>query len=96
MSRKDFFEEYAFGDVYEGTFFAEDFPQAQKKNSLRESKSVEDAKFNEATSKVRFQNEVEVNRDVTNKINSVYALGGDLSSIHQMMSPNFNGRILGI
>ena len=96
MSRKNFFEEYAFGDVYEGTFFAEDFPQAQNKTSIRDSKSVEDAKLNEATSKVRFQNEVEVSQQVNGKLNSVYALGGDLSSIHMMMSPNFNGRILGI
>ena len=93
MSEKNFFIESAFGDIYEGTFFAEDFPQCQKKNTEKTT-SPEDAQLSAATEKVRLPTEVEVNRQVTEKINSMYALGGNLGS--NGFTPHFNGNIIGI
>jgi len=93
MSEKNFFIESAFGDIYEGTFFADDFPQAPKKNENKNT-SPEDVQISEATSKVRLPNEVEVSRQVTEKINSMYALSGNLGS--NSFSHNFNGNIIGI
>lgn len=93
MSEKNFFIESAFGDIYEGTFFADDFPQAPKKNEKKNT-SPEDVQISEATSKVRLPNEVEVSRQVTEKINSMYALSGNLGS--NSFSHNFNGNIIGI
>ena len=90
MSEKNFFIESAFGEVYEGSFFADDFPKAPKENL---NKTVEEAQFNEATSKVRMTTEVEVNHQVTEKINSMYGLG-NLGSSGGMFS-NFNGNIFG-
>lgn len=95
MSEKNYFIENAFGDVYAGTFFADDFPQAQPKNSVCKNKTVDEIKVDEATSKVRYQNEVDVSRQVNQKINSVYSLGGDLGNISLLMSQGFSGRILG-
>ena len=92
MSEKDFFIESAFGEVYAGTFFADDFPQRPKKNPARD-KTIEDVKFDEATSKVRMNTEVEVNRQVTEKINSMYGLG-NLGGVGGMFS-SFNGNIFG-
>ena len=93
MSEKNFFIESAFGDIYAGTFFAEDFPQALKKSENKNT-SPEDVQISEATSKVRLPNEVEVNRQVTEKINSMYALGGNFGS--NSFTPTFNGNIIGI
>ncbi|MBR5912940.1 MAG: hypothetical protein IKZ58_01045 [Selenomonadaceae bacterium] len=90
MSEKNFFIESAFGEVYEGSFFADDFPKTPKETPV---KTVEDAKFNEATSKVRMNTEVEINHQVTEKINSMYGLG-NLGSSGGMFS-NFNGNIFG-
>ena len=92
MSDKNFFIESAFGEVYAGTFFAEDFPQRQQKNPAH-NKTIEDAKFDEATSKVRMNSEVEINRQVTEKINSMYGLG-NLGG-NGGMFPTFNGKIFG-
>lgn len=94
MSEKNFFIESAFGDVYEGTFFADDFPKCPKTNKEKNT-SAEDEKFNAATSKVRLPTEVEVSHQVTEKINSMYALGGNLGA-GSFASPSFNGRIFGI
>lgn len=93
MSEKNFFLESAFGDIYEGTFFAEDFPQCPNKNAEKNT-SPEDAQLSAATSKVRLPTEVEVNRQVTEKINSMYALGGNFGS--NSLTPTFNGNIIGI
>lgn len=90
MSEKNFFIESAFGEVYEGSFFADDFPKTPKEKFC---KTVEEAKFNEATSKVRMTTEVEVNRQVTEKINSMYGLGNLGGS--GGMFPSFNGNIFG-
>ena len=92
MSEKDFFIESAFGEVYTGTFFAEDFPQRPKKNPAHE-KTIEDVKLDAATSKVRMNTEVEINRQVTEKINSMYGLG-NLGGVGGMFS-TFNGNIFG-
>ena len=92
MSEKNFFIESAFGEIYAGTFFAEDFPQRPNKNPAQE-KTIDDVKFDEATSKVRMKNEVEINRQVTEKINSMYGLG-NLGGVGGMFS-TFNGNIFG-
>ena len=92
MSEKNFFIESAFGEVYAGTFFAEDFPQRPKEKPERE-KTIDDAKFDAATSKVRMNTEVEINRQVTEKINSMYGLG-NLGGVGGMFS-TFNGNIFG-
>lgn len=92
MSEKDFFIESAFGEVYAGTFFAEDFPQPQnqRKNTSKE-KTIEEVKFDEATSKVRMSTEAEVKHQVTEKFNSMYGLG-NLGGVGGMYS-TFNGNI---
>ncbi len=94
MSEKNFFIESAFGEIYEGTFFADDFPKAPQNNSER-NKTPEDAQINEATSKVRMPTEVEVSQQVTGKLNSMYALGGNLGGISPLAGQTFNGVILG-
>lgn len=93
MSEKNFFIENAFGDIYAGTFFAEDFPQCPKKNT-KQNASPEDVQISAATEKVRLPTEVEVSRQVTEKINSMYALGGNFGS--NSLTPTFNGNIIGI
>ena len=93
MSEKNFFIESAFGDIYEGTFFAEDFPQAPKKTAEKNT-SPEDVQISAATAKVNLPTEVEVSRQVTEKINSMYALGGNFGS--NSFTPTFNGHIIGI
>ncbi len=90
MSEKNFFIESAFGEIYEGSFFADDFPKPPKETY---NKTVEEAQFSEATSKVRMSTEVEVNQQVTEKINSMYGLG-NLGSSGGMFS-TFNGNIFG-
>ena len=91
----DFFTENAFGDIYSGTFFEDDFPKCPPKN-LKRSCSTEDAQCNEATNKVRMSNEVDVSQQVTGKLNSMYSLGGNLGGLNNgMMTPTFNGIILG-
>lgn len=95
MSEKNFFIESAFGEIYEGTFFADDFPTCSQKNSQKNrDHSTVDAKISEATSKVRMPTDVEVSQQVTGKLNSVYSLGGNLNSISYMSAPTFNGAIL--
>ena len=90
MSEKNFFIESAFGEVYAGSFFADDFPKCPKNEPS--SKTVEEAQFNEATSKVRMATEVEVNHKVTEKINSMYGLGNLGGG---SLFPTFNGNIFG-
>ena len=95
MSEKNFFIESAFGEVYAGTFFADDFPKSSKKDSTKNRDySTVDAQINEATSKVRMPTDVEVSQQVTGKLNSMYALNGNLGSISVMSAPTFNGAIL--
>ena len=95
MSEKNFFIESAFGEIYEGTFFADDFPKSSKKDSKKNRDySTVDAQISEATSKVHMPNDVEVSQQVTGKLNSMYALNGNLGSISVMSAPTFNVAIL--
>ena len=91
-SENDFFEENAFGDIYDGTFFAEDV----RSTFTSSDDSIEEAKFREAVSKVRMSTEVDVTREANRAINSAYDLVGLGGEIHSGgITSYFMSKILG-
>ena len=84
-----FFAEDAFGEIYEGTFFAEDM----KKYSSSSSKSAansEEVAINFATSQVRMSTESEVMRESDKAFFSACDCGKNFGSTY---TPNFAGKI---
>lgn len=89
MSGKNFFRENAFGEMYEGTFFAEDFP-----NRPADTKpSAEAVAICAATNHVRLSNEIDAGQEATRAISSAFDVGGNLGGAS---ANNFGGRIFGI
>ena len=90
-NEKYLFQENAFGEMYEDTFFADDFPKLPPKNSKIEN-SAEAAEISAATSSVRLSTESETRQQAAKAINSACDLGGNLGggSFH-----NFSGQIFG-
>lgn len=89
-SERNFFRENAFGEMYEGTFFAEDFPKKPPETSVKNN--AEAAAISAATNQVRLSNEVDASQEATRAISSAFDVGGNLGGINN----NFGGRIFGI
>ena len=90
MSDRNFFRENAFGEMYEGTFFAEDFPNKAPETSAKNS--AENAAISAATNTVRLSNEIDAGQEATRAISSAFDVGGNLGV---GSSNNFGGRIFG-
>lgn len=90
-SDKDFFGEDAFGDMYEGTFFEEEFPKSPP-DSAKAGNQREAAEISAATARVRMTNEIDAGQEANKAIHSAYDLGGNLGG---GMPSNFGGRIFG-
>lgn len=89
-SDRNFFKENAFGEMYEGTFFAEDFPKKPPESTVKNT--AEAAALSAATNQVRLSNEVDASQEATRALSSAFDVGGNLGS----MNNNFGGRIFGI
>lgn len=90
MSEKYLFQENAFGEMYEDSFLADEFPKRQSDNSKLGNKT-ETAEIS-ATARVRLSNEVDAGQEANRAIRSAYDLGGNLSV---GSSNNFSGQIFG-
>ena len=90
-SQKYFFQEDAFGDMYEESFLADEFPKRRPESPKIEN-SAEAAEISAATARVRLSNEVDAGQQTMQAINSAYALGGNLGG---GSSNNFSGQIFG-
>ena len=91
MSKKDFFQEDAFGAMYEDSFLADEFPKRPPENSKVENNS-EAAQISVATARVRLSNEVDAGQEANKALSSAYNLGGALVGNG---SNNFSGNIFG-
>ncbi len=83
------FGEDAFGDVYGGTFFEEDFSRFR---SEKPKDDIESEKLNAATARVRMSNDVDINREAARAFNtacSLSDLGGSAPATHFVI--NFSG-----
>ena len=90
-NEKYFFQENAFGDMYEDSFLADEFPRRPPEKS-KVNNSAEAAEISAATAPVRLSNEVDALQQAERAINSAYALGGNFGNGN---SNNFSGQILG-
>ncbi len=90
-NEKYFFQENAFGDMYEDSFLADEFPKRPPENSKVEN-SAETAEISAATAHVRLSNEIDAGQQANQAIHSAYDLGGNLGggNFH-----NFSGQIFG-
>ena len=91
MSKQNFFQEDAFGDMYEDSFLADEFPKRPPENSKVDN-SAEAAQISEATARVRLSNEVDAGQEANKALSSAYNLGGALGGNG---SNNFSGNIFG-
>ena len=87
----NFFTEDAFGDVYNGTLFAEDVKNLSSK-SKNSAADCEEAAIRSATSQVRMSTESEVLRESGKAFISACEFGKNLGG---NFSPNFAGKIFG-
>lgn len=87
---ENFFKEDAFGEIYNGSFFADDVKKFSSATS--NSNKNESAAMNAAVSQVRMSTEVDVGRESSKAIRSIYELGGNLGG---GVGSNFAGRIFG-
>ena len=85
----NFFVENAFGEVYEGTFFAEDLRKISSSSSISAA-NIKKAAFNSATSQVRMPTESEVLRESNMAFLSACNLDHFLSKSY---STQFAGKI---
>ncbi len=88
---ENFFVEDAFGEIYEGTFFAEDMKNFSS-HSSNSAADAEEAAIRSATSQVRMSTESEVLRESGKAFVSACNFGRNLVSGH---SPQFAGKIFG-
>ena len=91
MSTKNFFQEDAFGAMYEDSFLADEFPTRKPENSKTEN-SAESAQIIAATAHVRLSNEIDAGQQANQAISSAFNIGGNLGGSN---SNNFSGQILG-
>ncbi len=87
---RDFFGENAFGDMYAGTFFEDEFPKRPPEKSADNQKEA--AEIGAATAHVRLSNEIDAGQEANKAISSAYDLGGNLNG---GLPPSFAGRIFG-
>ena len=86
-----FFAEDAFGEMYEGTFFAEDMKNFSS-HSSNSADDSEEAAIRSATSQVRMTTEAEVLRESGKAFVSACDFGRNLGSGYL---PHFAGKIFG-
>ena len=86
---RDFFGENAFGDMYAGTFFEDEFPNCPQDKSSNQKDAAE---IIAATAHVRLSNEIDAGQEANKAINSAYDLNGNLNG---GLPPSFAGRIFG-
>ena len=86
-----FFAEDAFGEIYEGTFFAEDIKDFSS-HSTKSAADDEDVAIRSATSQVRMSTESEVLRESDKAFASACDFGRNLGSGYL---PHFAGKIFG-
>lgn len=91
MSKQNFFQEDAFGAMYEDSFLADEFPKRPPEKSKIDN-SAEAAEISAATSQVRLSNEVDAGQEANKALSSAYNLGGALGGNG---SNNFSGNIFG-
>ena len=91
MSTKNLFQEDAFGEMYEDSFLADEFPIRKPKNSKSEN-STEAAELNAATADVRLSNEIDAVQQANKAITSAFDIGGNFGG---GASHNFSGQIFG-
>lgn len=91
MSNKYFFKEDAFGDMYEDSFLADEFP-TRKQDTNKVENSDEAAQISAANSNVRLSNEVDAVQQANQAISSAFNIGGNLGGGN---SNNFSGQIFG-
>ena len=90
MSEKNYFQENAFGEMYEDSFLADEFPKRPPENKI--DNPTEAAEISEATARVRLSNEIDAGQEANKAISSAYNLGGGLGG---SSSNNFSGNIFG-
>lgn len=90
-NEKYLFQENAFGEMYEDSFLADEFPQRPPESAKVEN-SAEAAAISAATARVRLSNEIDAGQEANKAIHSAYDLGGNLGggNFH-----NFSGQIFG-
>lgn len=91
MSSKYLFQENAFGDMYEDSFLADEFPQRQAESS-KITNPNEAAAINAATANLRLSNEIDAGQQANKAISSAFNIGGNLGGGN---SNNFSGQIFG-
>ena len=91
MSTKNFFQEDAFGDMYEDSFLADEFP-IRKPDSSKVENSTEAAELNAATANVRLSNEIDAVQQANKAFSSAFDIGGNFGG---SSSHNFSGQIFG-
>ena len=89
-SEKYFFQEDAFGEMYEDSFLEDEFPRRKPENSKVENPAQ--AAEIAATSSVRFSNEIDAGQQANKAISSAFNIGGNLGGGN---SNNFSGQIFG-
>ena len=90
-SEKYFFQENAFGEMYEDSFLADEFPKREPENTKVENPD-EAAAINASTANIRLSNEIDAGQQATRAINSAFNIGGNLGGGN---SNNFSGQIFG-
>ena len=86
-----FFQEDAFGAMYEDSFLADEFPKRPPEKAKIENQS-DAAEISAATAHVRLSNEIDAGQQANKAINSAFNIGGNLGGAS---SNNFSGQIFG-
>ena len=89
-NEKYIFQENAFGDMYEDSFLADEFPTRKPETSKVEN-SAEAAEI-AATAQVRLSNEIDAGQQANKAISSAFNIGGNFCG---GSSYNFSGQIFG-
>lgn len=90
-NEKYFFQEDAFGEMYEDSFLADEFPTRKPEPSKVEN-SAEAAEISAATAHVRLSNEIDAGQQANKAISSAFNIGGNFGG---GSSYNFSGQIFG-
>lgn len=90
-NEKYIFQENAFGDMYEDSFLADEFPRRPPEISKVDN-SAEAAAISAATARVRLSNEVDAGQEANKAISSAFNIGGNLGG---GSFNNFFGNIFG-
>ena len=90
-NEKYLFQENAFGDMYEDSFLADEFPTRPPEKSKVDN-SAEAAQISAATAQVRLSNEIDAGQEANRAISAAFNIGGNLGG---GSFNNFSGQIFG-